>query len=426
MDDDIALVPPAPTVPVHGSLDQYRRLIESLVDYAIFELSFAGEIVSWNLGATQTFGFAERDVLGKNYSVLFTEEDIEKGRPEAELRASVELGKSAVDGWHIRKDGSRFWCTDTVQPLRGEDGKIVGFTKIVRDSDEFHRNWMRLRKNEARLRAIIEGVAEYAIISVGPDGRIEHWNAGANKLYGYSPAEVVGKHYSLLFSPEAEARSLADNELATAARDGHAVDESWHLRRGGEIFFSSGQIQRLPPEEDGSPSGFVKLSHDITARNKADEQLKLQAFRDELTNLPNRAFFTDCLRRLIASCKRHPEKRFAVIFIDLDHFKNINDSLGHLLADTLLTQVARALEKCVRPEDVVARMGGDEFTILISDIGASGDAASVAERMHAALRGPFIFDGTEIVVSASMGITLGVGYLRRSRASTARRRYRDV
>jgi diguanylate cyclase (GGDEF)-like protein/PAS domain S-box-containing protein len=397
----------ATAIPPHEPLDQYRRLIESLTDYAIFALSPEGLIASWNSGASLTFGYKEEEVLGRSYSMLFSEEDVLRGRPEAELQAAIEKGRESVDGWHVRKGGARFWCTDTVQPLRAENGALTGFTKIVRDSMERHTASEDLRESEERLRLLIEGVTEYAIFSIDPKGLVLFWNSGAERVFGYKVAEVVGKNFSLTYTAEAIAQGVPEAEMATVRKVGNAFDDAWHVRRDGTLFYASGQMTLLKPDADGNARGFVKVSHDITARNAADEAIKRRAFHDELTRLPNRAFFSDCVRRSIARAKRHPERRFAVIFLDIDRFKIINDSLGHVMADGLLVKVARLLEGCLRPDDVVARLGGDEFTILLSEIAEPADAERVAARIHAALERPIDLDGFEVFATVSMGIAIG-------------------
>jgi diguanylate cyclase (GGDEF)-like protein/PAS domain S-box-containing protein len=387
--------------------DSYRLLIESLDDYAIFAMSVEGRIVTWNSGARHAFGYREDEVIGQHYSILFTPEDIVEGRPEAELMAAIAYGQESIDGWHLRKDGTRFWCTDTLQLLRDPGGKITGFTELVRDETERHAAEEHLRDSEERLRLLIEGVTDYAIFSIDPNGMIQFWNSGAEHVFGFSEAEVVGKHFSLIYTAEARARGIPATELALALETGQAPDEGWHVRQGGELFYASGQMTRLKPDAHGRPRGFVKVAHDITARKIAEEKFKRQAFHDELTQLPNRAYFSECLQRSIERAKRYPEGRFAVIFIDLDRFKIINDSLGHVLADGLLVHVARVLERCLRPDDVVARLGGDEFTILLSEIAAPADAVRIAERIHAALQHPIYLDGFEVYTTASMGIAIG-------------------
>jgi len=384
----------------------YGQLVESLSEYAIFGLTIDGRIASWNQGAMQIFGYAADEVLGRCYSMLFSDSDLSEGRPQAELVASLEWGKTAVDGWHVRKDGSRFWCTDTVQTVRDAQGAVTGFTKVVRDFTENHVAAERLRESEERLRLLIEGVTDYAIFSVDPQGLITIWNSGAEHIFGYREDEVLGRHFSIVYTAEALARGVPETELLTAAATGQAVDEDWHVRRDGERFYATGQTTRLKPDADGRPRGFVKVAHDITARNNAVQSITRQAFRDELTQLPNRAFFSDCLRRSIARSKEQPLLRFGVIFLDLDRFKIVNDSLGHTTADGLLVHVARTLERCVRPEDVVARLGGDEFTILLTDLRNVADAERVAARINAELAAPVRLDDCEVFTTASMGIAL--------------------
>ncbi|GAC1300778.1 MAG: EAL domain-containing protein [Vulcanimicrobiaceae bacterium] len=388
-------------------LDQYRRLIEGLSDYAIIALAVDGSIVSWNAGAQQIFGYEPHEILGQPYAMIFTADAVAKGQPQAELRAASTLGKAAVDGWHVRKDGTQLWCTDTVQRTCDAGGALTGFTKIVRDSTEYHAAAQSLRESEERLRLLIESVTEYAIFSIDDDGAVLLWNPGAELIFGYGEADILGANFGIIYPAETIARGVPAAEIAKAARDGRVLTESWHVRRGGERFFASLQITRLKARADGVSRGFVVIAHDITVRNQVDETIKRQAFYDELTRLPNRAFFSDYLRRAIAHAKRHPDGRFAVIFLDLDRFKNINDSLGHGTADELLVHVARTLQRCVRPEDIVARLGGDEFTILLSEIHNVADATHVAARIQAALQIPIVLDGFEICATASMGIAVG-------------------
>jgi diguanylate cyclase (GGDEF)-like protein/PAS domain S-box-containing protein len=385
---------------------RHDRLIEGLSEYAIFGLSIDGRIASWNEGATQIFGYTADEVLGRDYAMLFSDDDLSAGRPQAELVASLEWGKTSVDGWHVRKDGTRFWCTDTIQTVRDERGAISGFSKVVRDYTESHIAAERLRESEERLRLLIEGVTEYAIFAVDPHGFITIWNSGAEHIFGYREKDVLGEHFSILYTPDAIARGAPEAELMEAACAGFATDEDWHVRQSGERFYATGQTTRLKPDAEGKPRGFVKVAHDITARNNAVLSITRQAFRDELTQLPNRAYFCDRLRQSIARCKDQPLLRFAVIFMDLDRFKIVNDSLGHTTADSLLVHVARTLERCVRPEDVVARLGGDEFTILLTDIRGPADAVRVAARIQADLAAPVTLDHYEVVTTASMGIAV--------------------
>ena len=174
----------------------------------------------------------------------------------------------------------------------------------------------------------------------------------------------------------------------------------WVLCRGVAVRDAAGQAYRMA----GSLS-------DVTERRLAEDQLLHDAFHDSLTNLPNRALFTDLLSRSLGRAQRRAEYRFAVLFIDLDRFKVVNDSLGHGVGDELLRAITRRVERCVRPGDTVARLGGDEFAILVDDIGGPSDATRVADRIQRELTQAFNLSGREVFTSASIGIALSAsGY----------------
>lgn len=387
--------------------DQSHRLIESLTEYAIFALSIDGIIDSWNAGAKSLFGYVSEDVVGKRYDMLFTDEDNARGRPDAELEKARKRGKTSEDGLHRRKDGTTFWCTDTIQRLVDEHGSTIGYTKLVRDSTERYVASRRLRESEERLRMLIENVTEYGIFSLDRDGIVRTWNPGAETIFGYPESEIVGRHVSQLYAPGGDLSEECDVVIAAARRNGSAADEGWRIRKSGQRIYCSGQVMRLANDSHEISPGFVTITHDVTVRHAVNERNRHQAFYDELTQLPNRSYFWDCLTRALSHAKRRPATHFAVIFLDLDRFKNLNDSLGHATADDLLVYVARLFERCVRPEDVVARFGGDEFTILLNDIHGVSDALRVADRIHAELVKPIRIKAFELYTTVSMGIAIG-------------------
>jgi len=384
-----------------------RFVCESLTEYAIFTISSDGGIATWNPGAERTFGYARDDVIGRNFSLIFTAEDIADDVPAAELIAAVADGRMDRDGWHVRQDGSRFWGTNTVQPLNDSSGRQIGFTKIVRDSTERYDAALALRQSEERFRLLVDSVDNYAIFSASPEGAITLWNAGAERTFGYTSDEVAGKPYELLFIEADAAAGIPSDELEEVRTLGVVENERWQRRKDGTRFIAQRRITKLKPDPAAGAQGFSVVAHDITERRANEETMWDQAFHDTLTGLANRALLIEHLQNAVARAKRRPDKQFAVLFLDLDDFKSVNDDVGHILADGVLAQVAKRLRACVRPEDIVARLGGDEFTILQNEVHGEQDAIALATRIHGSLAVPFSVAGHHVVVGTSVGIALG-------------------
>ena len=250
-----------------------------------------------------------------------------------------------------------------------------------------------LRASEAHHRAIVDTAFD-AIVTVDADGRLVSLNRGAERIFGYPASAVVGQPLALLLpaAPDLGAVCAPDRtcEVAGRRRDGTPVP----------LEFSVTEIRPAP-----GPL-FAAILRDVTERRDFETRLAHQAFHDALTGLPNRALFLDRLGHALARSDRH-RRAVAVLFLDLDRFKVVNDSLGHEAGDRLLVATASRLRACLRPSDTLARFGGDEFTVLLEDIGGARDAAAVAERITAALGGAMTIGDQELVVTASIGIALG-------------------
>src|ERR671932_1874602 len=188
--------PREPQIPSWGD-ELFRLMVESVRDYAIFAISPEGRIVSWNTGAGLIFGYGEEEAVGQSADIIFTPEDRERGAPEEELRKAAEEGRAEDERWHVRRDGTRFWASGMVTPLLDREGNLRGFVKVARDQTE------RKRAVETRLRlAVIVELSDDAIISKDLTGRITSWNAGAERVFGYAEAEVVGQHITIIIPPE--------------------------------------------------------------------------------------------------------------------------------------------------------------------------------------------------------------------------------
>jgi diguanylate cyclase (GGDEF)-like protein/PAS domain S-box-containing protein len=262
-----------------------------------------------------------------------------------------------------------------------------------------------LRESEERFRLLVEGVRDYAIFMLDPEGRVASWNTGAERIEGYTAGEIIGEHCSRFYTEEDVRQGRPEQELKAAAAEGCNETEGWLVRKDGERFWADVVTTALT-NEAGRLRGFSMLMRDVTERKLAEERMLHDALHDGLTGLANRALFMDRLGHAVERAKRNRDYAFAVFFLDLDRFKLVNDSLGHLAGDSLLVEVGRRLKACMRAGDTVARLGGDEFTILLDDMKDSGDALRMAERAQAQLALPFDLDGHEVFVSASVGIAL--------------------
>jgi diguanylate cyclase (GGDEF)-like protein/PAS domain S-box-containing protein len=257
-----------------------------------------------------------------------------------------------------------------------------------------------LRESEERFRLLVEGVRDYAIFMLDPEGRVASWNEGAERIKGYTAEEIIGEHCSR-FYPEDETGRWLD----VAAAEGREESEGWSVHKDGTRFLANVVTTALR-DKAGGLRGFSMVTRDVTERKMAEQRLLHDALHDGLTGLANRALFMDRLGHAVERARRHREYAFAVFFLDLDRFKLVNDSLGHLAGDRLLIEVGRRLKSCMRVGDTVARLGGDEFTILLDDTKDSGDALRMAERVQARLSLPFDLDGHEVFVTATVGIAL--------------------
>ncbi len=269
----------------------------------------------------------------------------------------------------------------------------------------------RLPPNDAEafddtlLRRFVDNVEHYAIFGLSPNGYVVSWNSGAQTLFGYTTAEIRGRHFSIFFLADDAAADVPGHELRKALEGRFSNQERLLQRKDGTTFWATDFVQPIY-DHSARLVGFSKLVHDVTQAHQLTARLNEHAMRDPLTNLVNRRYFHEHVARAIAFRTRHANSEFAVLFLDIDHFKRFNDTLGHVAADTVLVHVARTLENCVRPEDVVCRLAGDEFAILLTAVNSAAEAQDVASRVEFCLGKPFLCGDDAIHVSASIGIAL--------------------
>ena len=249
---------------------------------------------------------------------------------------------------------------------------------------------------------VIENSLE-GIMITDPDAVIVSINPAFTRLTGYTAQEVVGRRPTLLSS------GRHDGEFYAALwqrleSEGHWQGEIWNRRKNGEIYPELLTITAIN-DADGRLTNYAALFSDISELKENEERIKHLAYYDPLTGMPNRRLFEDRLQVALAHVHRN-KGQLAVMFVDLDRFKRINDTLGHEMGDQLLVEVSRRLYDCLREDDTVARMGGDEFVVLLSEVGMPDDAAYIARRITAALTRPMSLGGRELVVTASVGISI--------------------
>jgi len=259
--------------------DPFKLLIQSIVDYAIYLLDPGGHVTSWNAGAERIKGFQADEIIGKHFSAFYTEEDRKAGLPEKVLETARREGKFQGEGWRVRKDGTRFWASVVIDAIKDETGKLIGFAKITRDMTEQREAQQALLDVERRFRLLVEGVTDYAIYMLDPKGRVTNWNAGAQRIKGYMPDEIIGEHFSRFYTPEDLEAGVPTKALETARKTGRYEAEGWRRRKDGTRFWASVVIDAIQ-DDNGKLIGFAKVTRDMT--EKRETQLRLEESREQL------------------------------------------------------------------------------------------------------------------------------------------------
>jgi PAS domain S-box-containing protein len=250
-----------------------QLLIDAIVDYAIYMIDIDGIVRSWNAGAERLKGYSADEIIGKPFSLFYSPEDRAKELPQTALRIAAETGRFSSEGWRVRKDGSRFWALVVVDAIRGEQGQVIGFAKVTRDITERQQAHNELLESERRYRRLIEAVVDYAIFQLDPAGNVTTWNPGAQRIKGYDPDEIIGRHFSRFYTPEDVQLGVPKLALAEAAEQGRFEAEGWRMRKDGSRFWASVVIDRIT-DEAGELVGFAKVTRDVTERKQAQEELQ--------------------------------------------------------------------------------------------------------------------------------------------------------
>jgi len=377
------------------ALQQSEEKYRVIFDYApvgIYQSAREGRLVTANVALARMLGYDSTDeLLTKNlerdvYFDAYQREELIRHFEPYGYANNLELR------WK-RKDGTPIWVQLNAHAIHSPDGQVY-FEGFVYDVTERKLVEETLRKQSAAMTASMDGIGIL-------DQRLEftYVNDSLAKLFGYArPNDLMGRSLCDLYEPHEQVRFIT-SIVPMVQQRGRWRGEAAGLRREGSVFPQEISLTAL-----GGDS-MVCVVRDITERTYAEEQIKHLAYHDALTNLPNRLLFKDRLTVALSHANREGSS-LAVLFLDLDRFKVINDSLGHNIGDQLLQAVAARLQTCVRESDTVARLGGDEFTVLLPHLHRSDDAVPVAQKIIEAIRHPFHIEGREFFSTTSIGISL--------------------
>jgi PAS domain S-box-containing protein len=259
--------------------ERYRLLVEAVTDYAIYMLDPTGIVSSWNPGAERIKGYVANEIIGQHFSRFYTEEDRKNGLPERALRTARLEGKFESEGWRVRKDGGWFWAAVVIDPIWSPSGELLAYAKITRDLTKRKDAERQLKLSEEQFRLLVQGVVDYAIYMIDTEGNVTNWNLGAQRIKGYAPGEIIGRHFSQFYTDEDRAAGLPRRALETADREGKFESEGWRVRKDGNRFWAHVVMDPLR-DETGTLLGFAKITRDITERKEA--QAKLDMAREAL------------------------------------------------------------------------------------------------------------------------------------------------
>jgi diguanylate cyclase (GGDEF)-like protein/PAS domain S-box-containing protein len=380
-------------------LREQANLLDMTRD-AIMVCNADGTLSYWNRGAEKLYEYSREEVLGRDAHALLQtlfpvpREQIlitlkQEHHWEGELKQRSKSGRQIIV--HSQ------WVLDVDRQGPGS------YLETNTDISDWVRTGRALRQTQENYRLLVETASDVAMIVMDPAGWIVSWNLGAENILGLPREEAVGKAISQIFTPEDRRDGKPEQELAEARERGRAEDSRWHQKKDGSRFWANGVVMPLW-NDDGSLRGFVKILRDQTDLRLEVEQTQFLANHDMLTGLPNRIHFSNRLHQLITHADRN-RVPLAILLLDLDRFKQVNDTLGHHAGDLLLKEVAQRIRSTLRESDFVARLGGDEFVVIQYDTAQPEAAQALARKLISTLSRPYTLERHVVTSGASVGIS---------------------
>jgi diguanylate cyclase (GGDEF)-like protein/PAS domain S-box-containing protein len=385
---------------------QYRRIVETATE-GLWVLDKDNCTKFVNQQMAFMLGYREDEMLGKMLFAFMDDEGVEIAQSNLERRRQGIC--EAHDFKFRRKDGTDLWAIVSTAPFFDSDGEYAGALGMLSDITDRKQAEEALRKSEEQFRLMFE-LAPIGIALNSLDGHFLKVNQALCHALGYTPKELLNRTFAEITHADDLTADLSLTKKLMQGEIAHFQLEKRYIAKDGSIVSSILHVT-LVRDAAGKPLHLLGQVVDITDRKRMETQLIHDAFHDSLTGLYNRVLFIDRLKQAITRSNRSPEEQFAVLFLDLDRFKLVNDSLGHLVGDQLLIAIAERLQSCLRACDTLARFGGDEFAILLEPLQTVSDATLIAERIQQALNRPLNLDGYEIFTTASIGIAFSTtGY----------------
>jgi len=394
----------------------YRLLIQSVVDYAIYLLTPEGIVANWNPGAQRAKGYFAEEIVGKHYSLFYSEADRAAGLPEQNLEQARQTGRFEEVGVRLRKDGSAFHAHVVIDAVRDDAGKLVGFAKVTRDISERRQQELELLQAKELaeqysqemanlsqfLDSVIANIPASVIVQDLETQRILLANQQAERLFGGPDCSMIGRLPGECMAPGAA--DYLEQQLGRGARSskGFAAETRVDTLCGPRTLRSRALLSQ---NREGQADYVLFVAEDATEELAAHAQIHHMAHHDALTGLPNRTLFNERLKQALVRGHEH-DRLTAALCLDLDNFKNINDSLGHAFGDKLLRALGKRLRRELREHDTLARLGGDEFAVVLAGLEHRDAACHTAQRLIEAISPPFQIEGHQFSVGVSIGIAL--------------------
>jgi diguanylate cyclase (GGDEF)-like protein/PAS domain S-box-containing protein len=393
----------------HGNTESLESSYRSMFEHAlegIYQSTTDGHLTGANPALARILGYDTPEEMIANGLNIASRVYVRPEQRAELLRRIEQYGHYANQEFQVfRRDGTTIWVCDNARAIKDKNGNVLHYAGTLQDITSRKRAEQALVRSEEKYRTLVDMSQDGVFLSQA--GKFSYVNRAFAYMLGYEPEEITGLPITdiVLASNGKLAEQIVSDTVSHRAIEPHEM----HLRCKdvNNQVTASVTVSRISWRGRSASMGTVR---DITEHKKVEQELVHNAYHDALTGLPNRNFFMDRLSQALDHGGKRDNDRFAVLFLDLDRFKLINDSLGHSFGDRLLVAIAKRLRTCLRPNDLIARHGGDEFTILLERLQSLDEATTVADRIHEELARAFSVNGHDVFTTASIGIVISASH----------------